>query len=217
MKSVAFLFFFLVSVSASWSAAQVASPQAASPDLQALLNRVESLEQHVTALQSRNDWLMNVEGIVAALVGALGIVITLLTALWAIQPARKAVGRLKKFMKETKSRITETALRAGESAFLMDFGLALRDPVNGIAAMIRTILYMMENGADVKTPFDQMLNALTVLRDTDNLEALKEKEPNLETLRGYLKEHKRTDYLKRIKSTLRSKKSTTSPSTASSA
>ena len=38
---------------------------------------------------------MNGEGIVASLVGALGIVLTVLTFLWAIRPSRQAVGRLK--------------------------------------------------------------------------------------------------------------------------
>ena len=58
MKAVAFLFLFFLSVSTSWSTAQVAPAQAPSPDLQALLNRLDSLEQHLTALQSQNDWRM---------------------------------------------------------------------------------------------------------------------------------------------------------------
>ena len=101
--------------------------------------------------------------------------------------------------------MTKTALRAGEAAFQMNYSLAIRDPVNGVPEMIDTILYMMENGVDVKAQFGKMLDSLEVLRVTGNLEALQEKEPNLETLQGYLKEHKRADYLKSIESTLRSK------------
>lgn len=208
-KAFAFLFLFLVSVSASWSAAQVAPPQAPSSDFQALLNRLDSLEQHVTALQSQSDWRMNAEGIVASFVGALGIVLIVLTFLWAILPSRQAVGRLKKFMKETKSRMTESALRTGKSAFVMNYGLAVRDPVNGISEMIGTILYMMESGVnvvDLKEEFGKMLDSLAVVRDQDKLEALQEKEPNLETLQDYLKECKHTSYVRRIESTLRSKK-----------
>jgi len=103
----------------------------------------------------------------------------------------------------------QSALRTGKSAFVMNYGLAVRDPVNGMSEMIGTILYMMNSGVnvvDVKEQFDQILNILAGVRDQDKLEALQEKEPNLETLQDYLKECKHTRYLRRIESTLRSKK-----------
>jgi uncharacterized short protein YbdD (DUF466 family) len=214
MKATLFLAFLVLLTYAGF--AQASHPASGQPvpqvqvaDFQTLQNRVDSLERQVADLRSRHDWLMQAEGIVASLVGALGIVLTVLTFLWAIRPSRQAVGRLKKFMKDTQSRMTESALRTGKSAFVMNYGLAVRDPVNGMSEMIGTILYMMNSGVnvvDVKEQFDQILNILAGVRDQDKLEALQEKEPNLETLQDYLKECKHTRYLRRIESTLRSKK-----------